>query len=221
MRTEVDINSLQSIADDLEHLGTKLTRFTKEAIKRGNEEEYFGGPRVRSLSYTEDGPSVGSKWVEVGSEEEILVVTSVDEDEVWYTNGKFDALGVFKKSVQKGKYCLVAEASANPPAEDVGDESTEAASKVIVVLDNDGHVGVWPQTLSNMKKLLYAVLEGNDFNTILDDPDKGHKLIQKKGVTLQQIEDYLNQDGPTGRSRGNLINFVSLGKDKIEASLFE
>lgn len=86
--------------------------------------------------------------------------------------------------------------------------------KVIVVNDANGHGHAITYNTANMRKLLELVLEANDINTMMEDPDKGRAMLADDTVDAEAIESFMQAyNGPVGRSAGGMIHFVVLQSD--------
>lgn len=86
--------------------------------------------------------------------------------------------------------------------------------KLLVINDVDGRTQVYPRDLRNLKILLGLLLKTNEWNTILETPDKGLSLLESSQATIAEIESYLEDNGPVGRSA--CVQFVDL-KEALSA----
>jgi hypothetical protein len=82
--------------------------------------------------------------------------------------------------------------------------------KAIIIQDSNGHVNAYEYSLANLFALLRVLLEENNNNTILENEEGAKKLLESPSTTEAHIESWVNSFGPTGRSRGNIVNIVEV-----------
>lgn len=83
--------------------------------------------------------------------------------------------------------------------------------KIIIINDCDGHGRAVKYDVINMRVLLAMVIEANDVNTMMEDPEGGLALLHNVDTTAEEIELFMRDDnGPVDRSRGGMIHFVEL-----------
>ena len=83
--------------------------------------------------------------------------------------------------------------------------------KIIIINDSNGHGRAVKYDLINMRVLLATVIEANNVNTMMDDPEAGQDLLDNVQTTAKQIEEFMwDGNGPVDRSAGGMIYFVEL-----------
>ena len=87
---------------------------------------------------------------------------------------------------------------------------------IIVANNDDGHCYVFPFNKDTIRDLLKAVIEGNEYNTILDEPEEAQMLLDNN-ATMDEMAEFLDGE-VTGRSNGAMIYFVELG-DRIPSNI--
>jgi hypothetical protein len=63
--------------------------------------------------------------------------------------------------------------------------------KVIITISDCGHASVCQYTIQNLKGLLKRLLEENEFNTFMDDPEEGYRILTDHTVTASTIETFI------------------------------
>ena len=82
----------------------------------------------------------------------------------------------------------------------------EAKMKLIIIYDGCEHIHAYVCSLPNLRRLVNFLVEQNKFNTILEE-DPPNDLLSR---TEEEIEAWIEEYGPVGRSRANRVNFVEV-----------
>lgn len=83
--------------------------------------------------------------------------------------------------------------------------------KIIIINDSNGHGRAVKYDLVNMRVLLATVIEANECNTMMEDPEGGQALLENVNTTAEEIELFMRDyNGPVDRSCGGMIHFVEL-----------
>ena len=83
--------------------------------------------------------------------------------------------------------------------------------KIIIICDNNGHLHAYVNSYINLKRLVNFLVEQNKINTVLER-DPPEDLLSR---TEEEIEAWIEEYGPVGRSRANRVNFVEVSNALI------
>lgn len=86
--------------------------------------------------------------------------------------------------------------------------------KAIVIFDDDGHVNAFEHNFGNLKKLLQYLVDYDKHDTIfMNGTEDAEALLQNPNATEKEMEDFIKEEGPCGRSCGNRVNILTINKD--------
>ena len=89
--------------------------------------------------------------------------------------------------------------------------------KTIILQVDGGHICAFEYTRESMIALVGLLVKENEINTILDEAPPSDLLDR----SVDEIESWIWECGPVGRTGGNLVNFLEVqGTDQLKKMSF-